>query len=148
METYSLFDSRAGHSGLRILALSLLFLLAAPAAAHADRFETVSSRETTIKGDVMDLAVSEDGRWSFVLTSHGEVVVLDSAGRVSQTIEVGNGYHRLEYNRIGNRLWLGGEQGRLRSIALSMRYDIDSSGSPFLGPEEAAVTITVFTDYQ
>jgi hypothetical protein len=130
-----------------LLAVLILFLLSSPV-FPADRFEPQDTLEVGVQGDVLDIALSDDGRWTFVLTSRGEVTVLDHAGRVTQTIAVGGGVDRLEYSGNGDRLLLGGGHGKVRIITLSMRYDIDTSGSPWRGPEKAPVTIAFFIDYQ
>ena len=129
----------------------LLFFLAAllfHVTASADRFDIDRTREIDVTGNILDIALSDDGEWAFVLTDRGEVEVLDPGGRTSQTIRVGKGYERVEFDGKGGRLWLGGEKGRLKVISLSLRFDIEASGSPFRGPEAAPVTIAVFTDYQ
>ena len=130
------------------LPAAMVLLLISSAAFSADLFEILNTREMAVQGNVVDMAITDDGSWSFILTTRGEVVVLDPSGRITQTIEVGKGFQRLEYNRSDNRLMLGGEKGKLKFITFSMRYDIDASGSPSRGPKDAAVTIAVFTDYQ
>ena len=144
MKTISLQKQKTWN----ILAAALAFLLIPSPAVSADRFELLNTQEIAIQGDVVDIAVTDDSRWTFVLTTRGEVAVLDSTGKLTQTINVGNGFERLEYTRSSNKLVLGGSQGKLKIVTLSMRYDIDTSGSPYRGPEEAPVTIVVFTDYQ
>jgi len=133
---------------LHALAIPAMLFLMSSMAFSADLFEILNTRETAVLGDVVDVAATDDGSWSFVLTTRGEIVVLDPAGRITQTIEVGQGYEHLEYVRSSNRLLLGGGQGKLKIITLAMRYDIDTSGSPSRGPKDAPVTIAVFTDYQ
>jgi len=136
-------------SGLSVkLAMSLLAVLLFPLTTLADRFDLNQTREIDVAGNILDIALSDDGKWAFVLTDQGEVEVLDPAGRTSQTLGVGKGYERLEFDGKSGRLWLGGERGKLKVISLSLRYDIETSGSPFRGPETAPVAIVVFTDYQ
>ena len=133
---------------LHALAAATMLFLMSSIAFSADRFEILNAREIAVQGNVVDIAVTDDGLWSFILTTRGEVLVLDPAGRVTQTIEVGHGYEHLEYIRSSNRLLLGRGQGGLKFIALTMRYDIDTSGSPSRGPKDAPVTLAVYTDYQ
>lgn len=133
---------------LAALTLSLLPVLLTATPAAADRFDLLRTGETAVKGAVLDLAISGDGRWTFVLTDRGEVAVLDQDGGLSQKIGVGQGFESLEFDQGTGKLWLGGKGGRLKVLHLSLRYDIDVSGSPSRGPAKAPVTIAVFTDYQ
>jgi hypothetical protein len=127
--------------------LTILFL--ATPVLSADRFEQLDTREISLPGKAVDLAVAADGTFTFVLTDHGEVAVYDAAGTRIQTMNVGSGYERLDYDSNGNRLVLGGSgQQELKVITLVMRYDIDTEASPYRGPQDAPVTIAVFNDFQ
>ena len=130
------------------LFLSFLAAFLFPLTASGDRFDLTRIREIDVKGSILDIALSDDGKWAFVLTDRGEIEILDPAGRTFQSLGVGKGYERLEFDGEGGRLWLGGESGKLKVISLSLRFDIETSGSPFRGPETAPVTMVVFTDYQ
>lgn len=117
-------------------------------ALYADRFELLGTREIPITGEAVDLAVSADGSWTFVLTAHGEVTVYDNAGRLIQTLKTGSGYERLEYDEGGNRLILAGSGQKLKVISLAMRFEIDSEASPYRGPNGAPVIITIYSEFQ
>jgi hypothetical protein len=55
----------------------------------------------------------------------------------------------LAYSPKENELVLTSTAGKkLQIIRLDPVYDIDISGLPFKGPENAPVTIAVFSDYQ
>ncbi|UCG38153.1 MAG: hypothetical protein JSV00_08105 [bacterium] len=120
-----------------------------PSTAAADSFEILERREMPIQGETVDLDVSADGRWTFVLNSRGEVAVYDTAGALVQIIEVGKGFDSIQFSAAGNRLLLG-SSGRqeVRVISLGMRYDIDITQSPFRGSRDAPVTIAVYNDFQ
>jgi predicted DsbA family dithiol-disulfide isomerase len=121
--------------------------LAVPALSE-DRFELLDTRELTVPGKALDLAVSPDGRWTFVLTSAGEVAVYDNSGRVIQMLGTGSGYEQLVYDSGGNKLVLVGPGKELKVLSLVMRFDIDSKSSPYRGTKGAPVTITVFSEFQ
>ncbi len=132
------------------LTLILLFTPFLPTpTAFGDSFDILERRETILSGGAVDLAVSGDGRWTFVLTGRGEVAIYDASGQLLQTLKVGSGFDRIEYDQAGNRLVLGGSgRQELRVITLAMRYGIDDSGSPIKGAVDAPVTMAVFNDFQ
>jgi hypothetical protein len=134
---------------LTVNAFLLLAAVALPAVAPGDGFELLDRRVIPVQGEVLDLEASADGQWTFVLTSLGKVAVYDAAGGLVQTIDVDRGYNRLEFFDGSNRLLLGGTGRReLIVINLAMRYDIDTAGSPHRGPQDAPVTIAVYSDFQ
>ena len=117
--------------------------------ALGDSFDVTGSRETVLLGGALDLAVSGDGQWTFILTEKGEVAIYSSAGELLQTIKVGSGFNRIVYDQAGNRLLLGGSgRQEMRVITLAMRYGIDDSGSPIKGAVDAPVTVAVYNDFQ
>ncbi|MDF1536193.1 MAG: hypothetical protein P1S46_06790 [bacterium] len=132
------------------LALILVPTLFSPVpAAIGDSFDILERRETVLSGAAVDLAVSGDGQWTFVLTDGGEVAIYDRSGKLQQTLKVGSGFNRIVYDQAGNRLLLGGSgRQELRVITLAMRYGIDDSGSPVKGAAGAPVTVAVFDDFQ
>lgn len=102
-----------------------------------------------LSGEALDLAVSTDGRWTYVLTKAGEVAIYGISGDLLQTLKVGKGFDRMEYSPAGNRLLLSGSgKQELKILTLSMLYELDYRGSPFKGPADAPVTIAVFNDFQ
>lgn len=129
----------------------MVFSLAimSPVSSTGDSFSILDQREMVLSGTTVDIAVSSDGRWTFVLTSGGEIAIYGVAGDLVQTLKVDKGYNTIEYSPAGNKLILGGPAKReLSVLTLTMVYDLDYSGSPFRGPANAPVTIAVFNDFQ
>lgn len=130
-------------------AVMALVLFVCPAWALADSFTILNQSEMKLSDEALDLAVSSDGRWTFVLTKGGDVAVYGAAGDLIQLLKVGKGFDNIEYSPAGNRLILGGSgKQELSVLTLSMLYDLDYMGSPFKGPANAPVTIAVFNDFQ
>ena len=130
-------------------ALLAAALLNSPAPLNADSFSVEQQRELALSEGALDLAVSSDGRWTFVLTSAGSVAVYGVSGGLVQTIDVGKGYDTIEFSPAGTRLLLTGEGKRkLKVLSLSLIYELDYTGTPFKGPPDAPVTIAVFNDFQ
>ena len=103
----------------------------------------------SLSGEALDLAVSTDGRWTFVLTKGGEVAVYGISGNLVQVLKVDKGFDRMEYSPAGNKLLLSGAgKQKLKILTLSLLYELDYRGSPFKGPANAKVTVAVFDDFQ
>jgi hypothetical protein len=131
-----------------IMLLLLAFLLPG-SGSFADSFDILDKREMMLSGGAVDLAVSGDGKWTFILTATGEVAIYDTAGQLLQTLKVGNGYDRIAYDQSANRLLLGGSgRQEMRVITLAMRYGIDDNGSPVKGAKDAPVTVAIYNDFQ
>ena len=131
------------------IAVSLSVFLFVPAVAPADSFSVVKQQEMHLFSEALDLAVSGDGQWTFVLTRSGMVSIYSTSGDLIQSIKVGKEFDSLEYSAAGNRLLLSGsDEKKVKVLSLSMIYELDYTGSPFKGPSDAPVTIAVFDDFQ
>ena len=97
----------------------------------------------------LDVENTADGELVFVLMP-GKVVVYDkSANRQLNQIPVDQGYDRLTYATESETLILtSSSTNALKVIHIHQVYTISVEGSPFLGPENAPVTIAVFDDYE
>jgi protein-disulfide isomerase len=106
-------------------------------------------RELNLERGALDVASSADGQTLFILVP-GEIVVYSVPGnQVEKKIQVDNGFDRITYLPGYNGLVLaGGETKVLKILKLQDIYQLDISGLPFWGPENAPVTMVVFSDYQ
>lgn len=130
-------------------AILFTVLLVYPAASTADSFSILEQKKVALFDEALDLAVSSDGRWTFVLTKGGGVAIYGASGDLVQVLKVGKGFDTIEYSPAGNRLLLGGSgKQELKILTLSMLYELDYRGSPFKGPADAPVTIAAFDDFQ
>jgi hypothetical protein len=130
-------------------ALLISMFLLWPAASMGDSFSILEQKEMSLSGEALDLAVSTDGRWTFVLTKGGEVAVYGISGSLVQVLKVDKGFDRMEYSPAGNKLLLSGAgKQKLKILTLSLLYELDYRGSPFKGPANAKVTVAVFDDFQ
>jgi WD40 repeat protein len=109
-----------------------------------DVYKTLQLEETPI-----DVAVSPDGRRIFVLTDRGEVVIYSSVGKIEAKIDVGQHVNQLKLGPKGDSLILSsGKNKTVEIVTLDFIQKINVSGSPFKGPEDAAVVIAVFDDFE
>ncbi len=121
-------------------------LLGAPAFAA---FDLRGSMKIDLGEKPLDTAISQDGRWTFVLTEGGVIRVLSWRGEQTQVIETGENYRRLVFSAVGNRLILsGGDSDNVLVISLDMVHNLDTTGSPSKGSKDAPVVVAFFSDYQ
>ena len=107
-------------------------------------YKTLQLEETPI-----DVAISPDGRRIFVLTDRGQVVIYSSAGKIEAKIDVGRHVDQLKLGPKGASLILSsGKKKTVEIVTLDFIQNINVSGSPFKGSENAAVVIAVFDDFQ
>ncbi len=99
--------------------------------------------------EALDSAVASDGSHLFVLTTSGNILVLDPSGKLKTTIKGPFNATSLTVSSDGKKLFLTGKgEKNLQVISLLDRFNIPVGGSPVKGDIAAAVTIAVFSDFQ
>jgi DNA-binding beta-propeller fold protein YncE len=97
----------------------------------------------------IDVAVSPDGKSTFVLTDKGAVLIYDAQGDLKDTIKVGPDIDRIAIGPRGERMFAASRQNKtVEIILLTFIQEINTAGSPVLGDKNAPVTIAVFSDYE
>ena len=97
----------------------------------------------------VDVAVSLNGRWVFVLTAQGSILIYSGDGRLEDEITVGNHVDGIKVGPEQDILLLTSRKNKtVEILVLDFIQNIDVSNSPFKGPADAAVTIAVFSDFQ
>jgi len=106
-------------------------------------------RELSLDREPLDVAASADGESVFILLP-GEVLVYSVQGSaVEKRIPVDKGFDRMTYApRLHGLVLTGSGSKSLKILKLQDIHELDVSGLPFMGPENAPVTIAVFSDYQ
>jgi hypothetical protein len=132
------------------LAATLLILIIALASqpVGADLSWSVL-KELNLEGQPLDVATSADGQTLFILVS-GEIHVFSvPENAISKKIPVEKGFNRIAYAPALHALVVtGGESKALQILKLQDIHQLDLSGLPFRGPENAPVTVVVFSGYQ
>ena len=124
------------------------FLVCISGPANA-AFELQDQRDIDLRTAPVDISISQDGRWTFILTAEGSVQVLSFQGELVQTLEGGTGFNRIEFSQLGNRLILSSTRNKaVRVLSLDLVHEFDLTGSPVRGPDIAPVVIAVFNDFQ
>lgn len=97
----------------------------------------------------VDVAVSLNGRWVFVLTAQGSILIYSGDGRLEDEIAVGKHVDGIQVGPEQDILLLSSRKNKtVEILVLDFIQNIDVSNSPFKGPADAAVTIAVFSDFQ
>ena len=107
--------------------------------------------QKTLKTDgvPIDVAVTQDGNLTFVLTDSGSVLIYDQTGNLTDTIEIGPHIDQIEIGPRGERLFVTSRKNKtVEIIILDFIHDINTLGSPTKGPPEAPLVIVVFSDFQ
>ena len=115
---------------------------------HAE-VEWKAIKELRLEVTPLDIVSSADGQLVFIL-SQGEILVYSvSEDKVLNRIPIDKNFDRLSYSATNNTLILtSGSEKILKIIQLEIIQKISIEGLPFKGPENAPVTIAVFSDYQ
>lgn len=129
-----------------ILALASVLVFCLPGFAEVE-WEI----QETLKLDSppLDVAISADGKWLFVLTDKGSIIIYSSNGTEQDKIDVGDHVDKIEVGSTGDILFLKSRKNKtVEVITLDFIQDINIKGSPIKGPVDAPVVIAVFTDFQ
>lgn len=95
------------------------------------------------------VTISPDGRMVYVLAQGGVVFIYSGEGKLEDTINVGEAVDSIAVSPDGNTLLLADRVKKsIEVIKLDFIYEINISGSPSKGPQDAAVAIVVFSDFQ
>ncbi len=106
-------------------------------------------RTLKLNQEPLDVAVSINGRWTFILTENGELIIYSHNGVLKGKISVGNSVDAIKSGPKENILFLSSRRDQtVQIIKLDFIQDINVSGSPFKGPADAPVVIVVFDDFQ
>jgi protein-disulfide isomerase len=97
----------------------------------------------------LDTAMSAGGKYIFVLTDKGKVLVYTPDGRLSDTIPVDKSIDSIKAGPREEVILLVSSKKKTVQIAvLEFVQEFNLAGSPFKGAANAPVTIVLFTDFQ
>ena len=88
-------------------------------------------------------------RTFFVLNDRGEVLVFSSDGSLKEKIPVGKHIDQIKVGPRADLLYLTSRKKKtVEIVELDFIQKINTAGSPYKGPVDAPVVITVFTDFE
>lgn len=117
--------------------------------AAADNVEWNVYKTLQLDATPIDLAMSTDGRRIFVLTDQGQILVYSSTTNIEATLNVGKQVDQIKLGPGEETLILKSSKDKtVQLVTLDFIQNVNVSGAPFKGPEDAAVVIAVFDDFQ
>ena len=129
-----------------VLALLLIAIVSSNSSAEV---EGDIQRTLKLQESPVDVAVSLNGKWLFVLTQTGSIQIYTPDGRLEGQLTVGS---QVDGIRVGPRedllILTSREDKTVQIVALDFIRPINVTGSPFKGPDDAPVVIAVFSDFE
>ena len=123
--------------------LTTLIVLTFSGFSHA-QVEWDVQRTFNLEEPALDVAISLNGRWVYVLTDQGEIHIYSHEGTLKGEISVGESVDRIKPGPAQDVLFIGSRKNKtLQIITLDFIQDINTKGSPFKGPADAPVVIAV-----
>lgn len=131
---------------IRILFAVILFVNCRNAVASS---EWTLKNQITIEDTPLSTVASQDGKSVYVLIQ-GKILIYSTVeNKIVDFLPVDKSFDKLAYSAPDNLFILASSKDKqLKVFKLEHNETIDVSGLPFKGPENAPVTIAVFSDYQ
>jgi len=135
---------------LKLLILSLLLsLVTAFISPGFAAVEWSVQKKLQLETPPLDVAVSLNDKWVFVLNDQGEVLVFSSDGSLKEKIPVGRHIDQIKVGPRDDLLYLTSRKKKtVEIVELDFIQKINTAGSPYKGPADAPVVIAVFTDFE
>ena len=103
----------------------------------------------TLSESPLDISFSKDGKWLYLLTDSGTLLVYTSQGNFNGKLDVGKNIDRIEAGPTAEQIYLLNRKDKsVQVIEVSYTLDIDTSQSPYKGPADAPIVIVEYTDFQ
>ncbi len=97
----------------------------------------------------LDIVYSLDSKKVFILTNEEQVLIYNPIGELIGKVEVDDGVSAIDIAPRGEKLYLINKKvNSFTEIAVDFVVSIDTTGSPYLGNENAPVVLAVFTDFE
>ena len=111
--------------------------------------ETTTVGTLQLSGSPLDTTVSGDGKFFFVLSDKNKVDIYTANGELKDSIKVDKPADRINASASGDTIFLTNTKSSSSEIiSISYIQDIATEGSPFKGPADASVIVSVFSDFQ
>ncbi|MGW8195307.1 MAG: YncE family protein [Desulforhopalus sp.] len=124
-------------------------LAAVPETGQDNRVEWQVLQKWPTTAKTLDMVHSLDGKFVYVLNDKQQVQVFDAQGQLQGSIPVAEGVSAIDIAPRGEQLYLiNNKDNSFSSISVSFITNVDITGSPFKGLENAPVTLVVFSDFE
>ena len=97
----------------------------------------------------LDVAVSDDGLWVYVLTDAARLYIYTREGDLQGSVAVPEGSQQIAVSPIQDLLVITNPKDQtLQTVRVNLEHTFSLEDSPTLGPADAPVTIVEFTDFE
>ena len=132
-----------------MLSFSASSALAAADAKSASKVQWQVEKSWKLPSKPLDIVYSLDGKRVFVLTNQEQVLVYSNGGDLLGKITVDKGVSAIDIAPRGEKLFLINQaDNSFTDLSIDYVVSVNIAGSPFLGREDAPVTLVVFTDFE
>ncbi len=106
-------------------------------------------KELRLDAEPLDVSPSDDGQYIFILVP-GEILIYSKLeNKTTDRIPVNSSFDKMKYSAKDRSLILTSRSEKMLKIfQVEIRKEINISKLAVKGPEDASVTIAVFSDYQ
>ena len=135
---------RAATSSL----IAMLCIVSAIQPALAE-IEWTEKKQLKLEASPVDVVTSPDGKWVIILTPGQVLVYSVPEDKVIDRMPVDKAFNKITYSSADGAIVISSSTGNLvKIIQMDVVHTFSLAGIPFKGPENAAVTLVVFSDYQ
>lgn len=130
------------------LAICAVWVLASVSPAMSDsQWQLLDTLK--LENKPIDMLVSADNRFIYILTEGGRIEVYRSNGRYKDTLKVGEDIHQLKAGPGNGIIYLLSRTStHIQKVQLNLIEEIDTRQAPFMGEARAPVSVIVFSDFQ
>jgi hypothetical protein len=135
-----------GITALCAVTIATLLSAAVPSPA---KVEVSAQRTLELERTPLDVAISLNGKWIFVLTDQQKILVFSVDGKLNDEIPVDKSVDGIRVEGRGDVIFLTSRSNRtVQMLTLDFIHEISEAGRPFKGRNDAPVVVAVFSEFQ
>lgn len=107
------------------------------------------SNAIQLKETPLDVAQTQEGDLTFLLTDQAKVLIYSADGKLVGTVPVDSSVTDIAVSAKGEQLFLiNSKRKTLQTVEVDFIVDFNVADAPFIGPAGAEVVVAVFSDFQ